>query len=109
MRVLILDPDWRFARRAQGYLESLAHLVVVAPHAREAGQKVARWQPDLKRLERLRSAVDMKQRDYAESWAWVHFLLETDPDSRQLLRDYLRGARRPRLRRPTSGPRSGAA
>ena len=47
MRVLILAPDWRFARRAQSYLESLAHLVVVAPHAREAGQKVAHWQPDL--------------------------------------------------------------
>jgi hypothetical protein len=45
--------------------------------------------PDLARLEKLRAAGDMTQRDYAESWAWVHFLLETTPERRRLLHAYL--------------------
>jgi len=47
------------------------------------------WQPDLKRLEALRGTADMTQVDYAESWAWVHFLLETSPERQELLRRYL--------------------
>lgn len=47
------------------------------------------WQPDLKRLEALRGTADMTQADYAESWAWVHFLLETSPERQELLRRYL--------------------
>ena len=34
--------------------------------------------------------AEMTQTDYAESWAWVHFLLETTPERRQLLQGYLR-------------------
>ena len=52
------------------------------------------WQPDLARLEGLDPAFDMTQEDYAESWAWVHFLLETHLDHRQLLRGYLQDLRR---------------
>ena len=47
------------------------------------------WQPDLTRLERLASAADMTQADYAEAWAWVHFLLESDDDKSDVLTDYL--------------------
>jgi len=47
------------------------------------------WQPDLVRLEQLRSAGEMTQQDYAESWAWVHFLLETSDERRQILTQYL--------------------
>ncbi|MGI9428128.1 MAG: hypothetical protein ACR2NM_05685, partial [Bythopirellula sp.] len=43
----------------------------------------------LQRLEQLTSGADMTQQDYAESWAWVHFLLESDVDKTQLLTDYL--------------------
>jgi len=46
-------------------------------------------QPNLQRLEQLTSAADMTQQDYAESWAWVHFLLESDVDKANLLTDYL--------------------
>lgn len=35
----------------------------------------AGWRPDLARLETLRSVRDMSPRDYRESWAWVHYLL----------------------------------
>ena len=31
----------------------------------------------------------MSQHDYAEAWAWVHFLLETEPRRRELLHGYL--------------------
>jgi hypothetical protein len=48
------------------------------------------WQPGLDRLEQLRDTGGMTQSDYAEAWAWVHFLLETTPERRQLLQDYLR-------------------
>lgn len=47
------------------------------------------WRPDLERLEQLSAAGDMEQADYAESWAWVYFLLESTPQRRDLLTGYL--------------------
>jgi len=47
------------------------------------------WQPDLARLEQLRSTAEMTQAEYAESWAWVHFMLESVPRNRQALHGYL--------------------
>jgi hypothetical protein len=47
------------------------------------------WQPDLTRLETLHSAADMTQQDYAEAWAWVHYLIESDDDKAELLTAYL--------------------
>jgi Protein of unknown function (DUF1570) len=47
------------------------------------------WRANLKRLEQLQSTTDMTQAEYAESWAWVHYLLESSPQNKQLLRDYL--------------------
>ena len=37
------------------------------------------WRLDLARLESLASAGEMSQDHYAESWAWVHWLLHTTP------------------------------
>ena len=34
------------------------------------------WKPDLKRLEQLKNVKDMTPRDYRESWAWIHYLLD---------------------------------
>jgi hypothetical protein len=51
------------------------------------------WRPDLPRLEQLNSAGSMTQDDYAESWAWAHWLLETDPRRRVLLQQYLQTLR----------------
>jgi hypothetical protein len=48
------------------------------------------WRPNLKRLEQLESLDQMSQSEYAESWAWVHYLLESHPQRQALLRDYLR-------------------
>lgn len=47
------------------------------------------WKPDLHRLERLGSAEHLTQLDYAESWAWAHFLMETDPARLVVLQTYL--------------------
>jgi len=62
------------------------------------------WQPDPQRLERLDalSAFDMTADDYAESWAWVHFLLHSRPEHAELLRAYLIELRRDGATTPLS-------
>ena len=47
------------------------------------------WKPSLQRLERITDAERMGPLDYAEAWLVVHWLLETTPQRRQLLQNYL--------------------
>ena len=47
MKVLIIDPDWRFARQATDFLESRAHLVVHHTWACDGLAHAASWRPDL--------------------------------------------------------------
>jgi Protein of unknown function (DUF1570) len=47
------------------------------------------WQPNLVRLQGLTAAQQMQQLDYAESWAWVYFLLHSGPEERKMLTSYL--------------------
>lgn len=47
------------------------------------------WLPDLNRLESLSNPKDMTQSDYAESWLWMHYLLEKDQATRKLVQDHL--------------------
>lgn len=51
------------------------------------------WQPNLQRLEKLNSVAEMGQAEYAESWLWVYYLLESDPKHHEFLTDYLRDLR----------------
>ncbi|MHB8956021.1 MAG: DUF1570 domain-containing protein [Pirellulaceae bacterium] len=51
------------------------------------------WRPDMQRLERLTQPSEMTQLDYAEAWAWVHFLLTSTPERSELLRNHLAGIR----------------
>ena len=52
------------------------------------------WKPDLARLERLGPADGMTRADYAEAWAWVHFLLQSGGRGRHdLPGEYLRRSR----------------
>jgi len=60
------------------------------------------WRPDLRRLERLDSAFEMDPDDYAESWAWVHFLLGSDTRYAELLHGYLDDLRRNGAAEPVS-------
>jgi hypothetical protein len=60
------------------------------------------WQPDLRRLEQFASTYNMTQDDYAEAWAWVHSLLESEPGRVELLRGYLNDLRRDGAAAPIS-------
>ncbi len=47
MKVLIVEPDWRFTQQATEYLETHAHLVVHQLKPAEAIGKADHWLPDL--------------------------------------------------------------
>ena len=47
------------------------------------------WEPDLARLETLKNVRQMAPRDYRESWAWVHYLLNGSNAGKTLLLAYL--------------------
>jgi hypothetical protein len=44
----------------------------------------------------------MSQDHYAEAWCWVHWLLRTTPQRRQLIEDYLHDLRRDTVTMPLS-------
>lgn len=52
------------------------------------------WQPNLRRLEQFPTLYNMTQDDYAEAWAWVHFLIESRPECLAALRSYFADLRR---------------
>jgi hypothetical protein len=60
------------------------------------------WRPDLIRLEKLADAAQLEQLHYAESWAWVYFLLHSDPERRAMLTGYLAEVREKRTTEPLS-------
>jgi hypothetical protein len=61
------------------------------PHVEQLTHAAAEpWNPDLVRLEKMDETAGMTQRQYAESWAWVHFLLETTPERSIILQNYLK-------------------
>jgi len=60
------------------------------------------WRPDLARLESLKSAAELSQDHYAEAWCWVHWLLDTTPERRALVQDYLADVRRDPAAAPLS-------
>ena len=83
--------------------EGLAEYFEVSPgrdgihgrHVRLLNEKLRDgWRPDLARLESLDAPESMRQLDYAESWAWVHLLLETSGPRRAALHAYLDSLRR---------------
>lgn len=47
MKVLIIEPDWRFAAQATRHLESRAHLIVHLADPYAALKQAGRWKPDL--------------------------------------------------------------
>lgn len=73
-------------------------------HLRYLGEQMrgGLWQPDLARLERIGPSRDLTQAEYAESWAWVHFLLESSPERAAALCDYLVALRQKGTAEPIS-------
>lgn len=65
------------------------------PHVDLLSDSIERdhWKPNLKRLESLTDSSQMGQREYAESWAWVYFMLNSPPERRGILTDYLANLR----------------
>ncbi len=58
------------------------------------------FKPNLARLEQLNQLQQMSPDEYREAWAWVHFMLRTDPETKQVLTVYLRELRK----NPNPGP-----
>lgn len=54
-----------------------------------SAQKAKSWNPDLRRLEELQNSEKMSELEYAESWLWTHFLLESTPDNLKMAQDQL--------------------
>jgi hypothetical protein len=47
------------------------------------------WKPDLPRLESLTDIHQMTPRDYRESWAWVHLMLDSSAQDRSPLIEFI--------------------
>ncbi|MDA1015877.1 MAG: hypothetical protein O3A00_15650 [Planctomycetota bacterium] len=78
--------------------EGLAEYFEVSPNRRVAGHSHLSslrwalrfgWRPSLARLENKNDLGDMGQRDYRDSWGWVHFMLHESVQSRRALLGYL--------------------
>lgn len=78
---------------------------VHAAHLRELKMAASEnWNPNLYRLEMLSDFRDLTSRDYAESWAWVHFMLNSSNEATEVLLTYvndLQSTRTPRALRPS--------
>ena len=84
-------PLWLDEGLAEYFEVPRGHRGLNPPHVAQLGDEMERnsWRPRLQRLEAINSVGDMTQLDYAEAWAWAHFLLETTPERRAVLRQYL--------------------
>ncbi|MFN9719778.1 MAG: DUF1570 domain-containing protein [Planctomycetota bacterium] len=71
-----------------------------AAHLQELQQARSEdWNPNLYRLESMSDFKDMSERDYAEAWAWTHFMLNNSEDSAAVLKSYLGELRETKLPR----------
>lgn len=96
-------PLWLDEGLAEYFEVPRGHAGLNRPHLIDlANRSAAGWRPDLRRLEAITSVGEMTQLDYAESWLWVHSLLETSRDRLELLRGYLARLRSTGLVEPLS-------
>lgn len=84
-------PLWLDEGLAEYFEVPLVHRGLNMPHVHElvSALQQGSWNPDLRRLESITTVSALSQRDYAEAWAWVHFLLETNDARRRMLQDYV--------------------
>ncbi|MBX3421597.1 MAG: DUF1570 domain-containing protein [Pirellulaceae bacterium] len=63
-------------------------------YLREVAQRASRGLvPSLLQLEKLTSIAELEQTHYRDSWAWIHFLLHRNQQTRGLLASYIIKAR----------------
>lgn len=60
------------------------------------------WKPDLRRLEKMQTLDEMTLLEYAESWLWVHMLMESSPERLDWLRVHVAQLKNRRQIRPLS-------
>ena len=83
-------PLWLDEGLAEYFEVDEAHAGWNADHvARLPDDLAAGWKPDLRKLEMLKDVRKMTPRDYRESWAWVHFLLDGPAANKTALLGYL--------------------
>jgi hypothetical protein len=83
-------PLWLDEGLAEYFEVPRGHHGFNAPHAELLRNSQSRgWKPDLRRLEALHDATEMTQLDYAESWAWLHWLLETATEHKTFLQQFV--------------------
>jgi hypothetical protein len=88
-------PLWLDEGLAEYFEVPRGHEGLNVPHVEEllARYQDGMWRPSLSRLERIDAVAEMKQIEYAESWAWVHWMLHGGQQRRELLQDYLQTLR----------------
>ena len=84
-------PLWLDEGLAEFFEVPRGHNGLNRPHVELLSEmmELEKWQPNIAKLEQLSDAAELQQIDYAEAWAWVHFLLQSSPESRGLLISYL--------------------
>ena len=84
-------PLWLDEGLAEYYEVARGHGGFHGPHLEwlDLQRRQRQWKPDLTRLESLEMVGQMSLSDYAEAWAWTHWLLETTPERLDLTRNYL--------------------
>lgn len=84
-------PLWLDEGLAESYETPRGHWGLNPAHLRRliSERQSGAWQPNLRRLESFTSIDQMRQTDYAEAWAWVHWLQHGDAARTAALRDYL--------------------
>ena len=98
-------PLWLDEGLAEYFEVPRGHDGMNRPHLRRLVKRLdeGQWRPELGRLHAMTSSFEMTQDDYAEAWAWVHFLLHSHPAHRTLLRSYLDELRREGTAEPIPG------
>jgi hypothetical protein len=52
------------------------------------------FQPDLDRLEKMKDVNEMKGPEYREAWLWVHWMMQSRPETKAVLLAYLQDLRK---------------
>ncbi len=88
---ILMLPIWIDEGLAEYYEVPLAGANRNQPHIALLTEEFRKgnWLPNLQRLEMIDNPVDFAQRDYAEAWLWVHFLLNHSKESKHLIQDII--------------------
>jgi hypothetical protein len=95
-------PLWIDEGLAEGFEVSADKQGLNQPHVEHllAVARSGAWRPDLAGLASIREIDKMGQTEYAEAWAWMHWLFNSTPQNRELARQYFAALRERRGTEP---------